>query len=118
MSLILIVDDEEDLCELMVESLEDIGHDVLVASSGKEALSLVQDNCVDLIISDLKMKEGDGIFLLESLRTKMRNTSPIIFITGFSHVSKEILIGKGAQDIFYKPLNFDHFFDSINHYLV
>lgn len=118
MSLILIVDDEVDLCELMAESLEDIGHHVLVASGGKEALSFLEEYQIDLIISDLKMEEGDGMFLLNSLHTKLDNIPPIIFITGFSHINTKALIDKGARAIFHKPLNFDLFFDSINNYLV
>lgn len=117
MGLILIVDDEEDLCELMAESLEDIGYHVLIASGGKEALTLLEDHNIDLIISDLKMEEGDGMFLLESLRAKTKNPPPIVFITGFTHINAGTLMNKGARAIFHKPLNFDHFFDSINNYL-
>lgn len=118
MSSILVVDDEKDLCDLMAESLEDIGHFVLTATGGHEAIHLMAKHDFDLIISDLKMANGDGHLILNNLNNFSSKRPEIIFITGFLGNESEVLLQKGARAVYQKPLNFDEFFKSIDQILV
>lgn len=80
---ILVVDDEPMLLDCYTEHLQDLGHETLTATSGKEALSLLENNTVDGIISDWHMKDGDGVYLLKELRGRGDNTA-FILCTGHS----------------------------------
>jgi CheY-like chemotaxis protein len=79
---VLIVDDEEDICDIIESNLNDIGIDsVDVAHSGTEAINLVSKNQYDLVISDVKMEEMNGIEFFHLLRS-MNDSTWLIFITG------------------------------------
>lgn len=101
---ILIVDDEADLREAVAFDFKRKGYTVLTAESGNSALKLAQSNKVDLIISDIRMPDGDGIFLLEQLRLQGFDM-PFIFITGFSDHSESMCIAKGALKVVAKPFS-------------
>lgn len=81
---ILVVDDEEHICELYKGELEDEGYEVTVAHSGKEALAVVDSNPPDLIVLDIRMPGMDGIETLEKLIGSDRGI-PIILNTAYSH---------------------------------
>ncbi|MEY4616478.1 MAG: hypothetical protein RJB66_1438 [Pseudomonadota bacterium] len=83
---LLIVDDEPDLCEIMVDLLSDEGFECFAAHSAAEALATVSSQkdlgqVIDLIISDLNMPGGSGISLLKDLRSRGFKT-PFFFLTG------------------------------------
>jgi CheY-like chemotaxis protein len=101
---ILVVDDETDLREAIAFDFKRKGFTVLTAESGNSALELVKSNKIDLVISDIRMPDGDGIFLLEQLRLQGIET-PLIFITGFSDYSEATCIAKGAIRVVAKPFD-------------
>ena len=80
---ILVVDDEEALCELTQEILSNYGFSVLAASSGKEALNILQKESIGLLITDIIMPEIDG----HQLATMARDIHPeikVLFVSGYS----------------------------------
>lgn len=84
MKTILIVDDNEDIHKLLVATLEKFFDKKRVqhtlAHSGNEAWSILSNKAFDLIICDLQMKNGDGIFLIDQM--KMNGiSSPLILFT-------------------------------------
>lgn len=83
---ILVVDDEESITRLARQILERLGYSITVANSGSEALDLfrVRKSEFDLVLTDLKMPEMDGVELAESIRT-LRPEIPIIALTGSAH---------------------------------
>jgi len=79
---ILVVDDEEDTCKLVKVNLQDAGYKVIIALSGKEALSELKKQKVDLVLVDYFMPEMSGRKLCEEIRkdTKLKNIK-LVFLT-------------------------------------
>ncbi len=103
---ILIVDDEDGLREALVFEFKRKGFTGFSAENGKKAYEIFQNNKVDLVISDVRMPEWDGITLLEKIRSTADGKSPkLIFITGFSDVAVDDLIAKGAIQVLSKPFD-------------
>ncbi|MBI5264012.1 MAG: response regulator [Bradyrhizobium sp.] len=59
----LVVDDDEDVLDVMTSMLEDLGCEVLYARSGTEALHLLKNDRIDIIITDINMPDIDGVEL-------------------------------------------------------
>lgn len=103
---ILVVDDEESLCEILKFNLEREGYEVLTALSGEEALTLELDK-LDLIILDVMMGELSGFSMAKILR-KRRDTAtlPIIFCTARDTEADKIEgLDIGADDYIAKPFS-------------
>lgn len=102
---LLVVDDDEGLREVTASIFEAVGFNVITAESGSAALKLVVAQKVDIIISDIKMPNGDGISMLEEIR-KIYPDIPVVFLmTGFSEHSEAECLSKGAKKVFQKPFN-------------
>jgi DNA-binding response OmpR family regulator len=76
---ILVVDDEQHVRELLKRILEE-EYDVILANNGKEALEKFKGKKPDLIISDIRMPEIDGLQLLQNIREE--SNIPVIVLTG------------------------------------
>lgn len=103
---ILVVDDEESLCEILKFNLEREGYEVLTALSAEEALTLDLDK-LDLIILDVMMGELSGFSMAKILR-KRRDTAtlPIIFCTARDTEADKIEgLDIGADDYIVKPFS-------------
>jgi DNA-binding response OmpR family regulator len=89
---VLIVDDEETLTWSMAKSLskDKDKYEVLIANNGKEALSLLRRNKIDLVISDIRMPDINGLDLLVEIKIEHPQTKVIIMTAyGSSDVQKE-----------------------------
>ena len=102
---LLIVDDEEALRDCMSYDFRKKGFTVLSAENGANAFELVKANKVDLVISDMKMPGGDGMSLLEQIRTFNPDIPNLIFVTGFSDRTEEECLAKGAKKVISKPFD-------------
>ena len=104
---ILIVEDEKVLRESLAGLLEEEGYEVLQASNGKEAYDLVVDRPVDLVLSDVRMPEMDGLTLLGHLK-QLAPETPVIMITAYGTVDSAVEAMKaGGWDYLLKPVQFD-----------
>ena len=112
--LVLIVDDDDDVGITISVFLEMSGIDSVDAKSGIEALELIKNNKnIKFVISDIRMANGSGIFLLEELR-KIDPVFPhVVLISGQTDFSKEDAIKKGALDFFQKPANIEEIINLI-----
>jgi len=72
---VLVVDDEQNSREGLSKILTKEGYSVRTAENGKKALLEAENNSFDLIITDLRMPEMDGIEVLEKLRKKIRTSA-------------------------------------------
>jgi len=107
MATILTVDDTASMRQMISFTLNSVGHDVIQASDGKEALTLLQGKKVDLVIADVNMPNMDGITLVKSLRALADyKFTPILMLTTESQESKRAQ-GKvaGATGWIVKPFN-------------
>jgi DNA-binding NtrC family response regulator len=106
---ILIVDDERNLRESLSEALSQAGYQVLTASDGKEAYSMIQEQELDLLLCDWRMPEMDGATLLNLLREEGRLVDlPALVITAHGTSNNAIdAIQLGAYDFVTKPFDLD-----------
>ena len=81
---ILVVDDDPSIRMLYKEDLEDEGYEVVVASSGEEALRLFEEENPDLVTLDILMPDMDGIQLLRKMKEK-RPRVPIVMSTAYDY---------------------------------
>lgn len=101
---ILIVDDEPNLRKVLATLLANEGK-VFLASNGKEAIKFLEENNIDLVITDQKMPEIDGIQLLRFVVEKYPYI-PVIIITAFGSVDRAVeAIKMGAYDYITKPFD-------------
>ncbi len=104
---ILVVDDEEGIREFCVGALEDEGYDVGAASSATEALSILRDKQVDVVLTDLKMPGMDGLELLRTIREKDTATD-VVIMTAHATIPTAVEATKlGAYDYITKPFAVD-----------
>ncbi|MEA2030281.1 MAG: response regulator [candidate division Zixibacteria bacterium] len=93
---ILVVDDDNNLRELLIDTLDVIGYTADSAVDGIDALEKLKDTSYDLMISDIKMPEMDGLRLLQKTKRHYPNM-PVIIITGFATPE---LMGRASPDGF------------------
>lgn len=107
MATILTVDDTASMRQMISFTLNSVGHEVIQASDGKEALKMIEGKKVDLVIADINMPNMDGITLLKSLRALADyKFTPILILTTESQEAKRQQ-GKvaGATGWIVKPFN-------------
>ncbi len=104
---ILIVDDEPLQRDILKTILEDTGYETYTASSAEEALKTIKAAGPDVILTDLKLGEMDGVELLNKVQKE--DIAPVVIImTAFGTVSSAVeAIKKGAFDYLTKPLDKD-----------
>ena len=104
---ILVVDDEQSMRDFLKILLVKDGHDVVTANNGEQALSLLDKQAVDLVISDIRMPGMSGLELLEAIR-EHHGDLPVIMITAFASPDDAVRAMKdGAFDYISKPFNVD-----------
>jgi two-component system response regulator PilR (NtrC family) len=104
MANLLIVDDELGMRQFLTHLLEREGHNVRVADGGRQAMALLRQEPADLIISDIRMPDMNGIELLRAARELLPNVE-VIMMTAFANVDTEQIIG--ASGFLQKPFDND-----------
>ena len=104
---VLIVDDEANIRDGSERVLTRMGFQVIQASRGEEALSIIRRDTVSIVLLDLKMPGMDGIEILQQI-LQIREDMLIIVITGYATVEIAIeAMKKGAYDLIAKPFDTD-----------
>ena len=105
MAKILVIDDERAIRNTLKEILEMESHEVETAENGRIALDKAKQQQFDLIFSDIKMPEMDGMELLTALR-EAEIDSPVVMISGHGTIETAVeCIKKGAFDFIIKPID-------------
>lgn len=104
---ILIVDDEEMICDMLSRRLIKEGYSCVTAHSGREALTHFYKNAFSLIISDIKMPEMNGIELLKKVKA-MHPKMIVIIVTAYPEIDMAVeAMRVGAYDFIIKPADLD-----------
>lgn len=107
MEKILIVDDELNMRLVLSAMLKKEGFEISSASNGREALQILQSNNMDVVITDLKMPDIDGMELLTSISGRHPEI-PVIMITAHGTIATAVeALKKGAFDYITKPFDID-----------
>lgn len=102
---LLVVDDDSDLREAMSFDFKRHGFKVLDAGSGKEALEVIKKQPVDVVLSDVRMPDGDGVDLLKWVKERDSAVPAVLFVTGFADIKLEEAYNLGAEMVFAKPFD-------------
>ncbi len=102
---VLLVDDDKNSLKGLMKILEQDGYRVLGATNGYEALHLLDQEAVDILVTDMKMPGLDGFALLEEINKREEEVS-VIMMTAYGSVHTAVeAMKKGAEDYLTKPLN-------------
>jgi len=101
--LILIVDDEPEIRSVLSEGLSKNGYSILLADRTETALRLLDEKSLDLVITDVKLPDRDGLQLLETIKNRAAHI-PVIVMTGFGSIPNAVeAMRRGAFDYILKP---------------
>jgi DNA-binding NtrC family response regulator len=108
MSKILVVEDKASMAQMLKESLELEGYEVITASDGADGIARIKERNADLVLTDLKLPKKDGIEVLKASRNESPLT-PVIVMTAYGSIETAVNAMKlGAYDFITKPLDIDH----------
>lgn len=111
---ILIIDDEVDICLLLKKFLERKGYFVTSVHRGADGLKAVNKTAFDLVISDFRLPDFNGLDLLKEIKA-LRPAVPVIIITGYSDIRMAVEVIKyGAYDYVTKPLYPEELLNMVN----
>jgi two-component system response regulator AtoC len=114
-SRILIVDDEEQICDMLADFLKSLGYEIFIAMSGDEALQMVKETRPHLMLLDIRMPETDGIEILGSVRAIDQEIG-IIMMTGYHDMEiAQKALKLGASDFVTKPVDMAYLENSVRH---
>lgn len=101
---ILVLDDDQDICNLLSRFLTKNGYQVKTAGRGVTAKEIMENQRFDLILCDHRLPDTDGLKMMQHIRSVSPSTQ-VIIITGYSEVRLAVeLMRKGAFDYIAKPL--------------
>jgi DNA-binding NtrC family response regulator len=114
---ILVTDDEKSIRNALREILEFEGYTVLEAENGETALKTIEEDNVDLVMLDIKMKGMDGIEVLSEIKKREKDL-PVIMISGHGTIKIAVEATKsGAYDFLEKPPDLNRLLISIRNAL-
>jgi len=105
--LVMVVDDDRDLCSNLWDLLRERGFRVAIAHDEKEAAASLQGQDFKIVLIDMKLPSGDGMSVFRMVR-RSNPQARTVFITGFrSEMDQQIqkAVGEGADAICYKPFD-------------
>ncbi len=102
---ILVVDDDKTHAEAIAEAIERMGHVCYVTTTANECLSVIKQGNIDIVVTDLIMKEIDGLEIMKRSKQALPDVE-VILITGYGTVETAVdAMQKGAATFLLKPLN-------------
>lgn len=105
---VLIVEDNEELREIIKEALNEENYSVFSCDSGEDAINLLNEKYFDVVITDLKLPESDGIEVLTNVKQRTPDTE-VIIITAYGTIDIAVeAMKKGATEFITKPVSIDH----------
>jgi DNA-binding NtrC family response regulator len=108
MDTVLIVEDKESMAEMLKETLESDGYNVISARDGAEGIKYLNEGKIDLVLTDLKLPKKNGIEILRASKEE-NQLVPVIIMTAFGSVDTAVAAMKeGAFDFITKPFDTDH----------
>jgi two-component system, NtrC family, response regulator len=114
MNTILVVDDEPNYLIVLSELLRDEGFEVYIAADGREALAIVKEVDLDLVVTDMQMPGMDGMALLDEIKG-INQDLPVVIITAYADIEKAVAaMQAGAYSYLAKPFSNDELIVTIN----
>ena len=115
---ILVVDDDTSFCLLLKTFLQKRGYDVVTAFNGNDALQELNKNFFDIVLTDIRLPDSDGLEILKSITQKGLKTQ-VILMTGYTDIKTAVNAMKiGAFEYVGKPINPDEILHTIQQALL
>lgn len=112
---ILLIENDVFFVGLLSLVLTKSGYGIISANNGKDAIKVLSEQPVDLIVLDLMMPEMDGLAFLHWLREEANATTPAIVLTGMVAADTEQhVMEAGGDALLYKPIQFPELLSKIN----
>ncbi|UCD63438.1 MAG: response regulator [Candidatus Zixiibacteriota bacterium] len=110
---ILVVDDELLIRDLLYDFFTEQGWDITIAESGEKALEILRNKEVDLLLTDLKMPDMDGLALTDRVRASYPDM-PVVIMTGYPSVDSAVsALRQKVADYIIKPFNINQLYKSV-----
>lgn len=113
--LVLVVDDDKDLCNNLWEMLRERSYRITLAHNEREADELLEARCYHVVLVDLKLPDGNGQQVLDLIRRKCPQARAVV-ITGYRDEMEELVqqaLQNGAEAVCYKPFDIPHLLQTI-----
>ncbi len=108
MEKILIVEDKESMAQMLKETLEPEGYEVIIAANGAEGIRRLKESRVDVVLTDLRLPKKNGLDVLKASKEESPLV-PVIVMTAYGSVETAVNAMKmGAYDFITKPLDTDY----------
>ena len=102
---VLVVDDDEPHAQAVAESLERVGYDCAVATSGRDALRMIEEQAFDIVLTDLLMEGVDGLEVLAKAKRELPEAE-VVILTGHNSIKMAVsAMQAGAATYLTKPLD-------------
>ncbi len=116
-STILVVEDDQALAEALQDTLQTAGYNVLLAEHGRMALSMLEDNRVNLVVSDINMPQMNGEVLLRQMK-KQYPQIPVMLMTAYGTIEQAVdAMRDGAVDYMVKPFEAEVLINMVSRYV-
>jgi DNA-binding NtrC family response regulator len=114
MARILVVDDEIGICELLAETLTDVGHEVHTAQTGTDASAALAASDPDLVLLDVWMPGANGLDLLREWKKRGALSAPVVILSGYGTIDLAVEATRiGALAFLEKPLSLQKLLDAV-----
>jgi DNA-binding NtrC family response regulator len=104
---VLLVDDDDDVRDTIGDLLEADQFRVLRASDAAQALMMMRDEAIDMLVTDLAMPGADGVTLIQQAR-KIMPDLPAILLTGYAEQVSSVAMSAGGFHVLRKPVTADY----------
>src|SRR5512135_24609 len=105
---ILVIEDKASMLDMLKETLEDAGFQVILARDGAEGIKKLTDERIGLVLTDLKLPKKDGFEVLRNVKQE-NPLLPVIVMTAFGTIETAVkAVKEGAWDFLTKPFDTDH----------
>ncbi len=114
---VLAVDDNVNSLEIIKRNLEGVGHKVITCDSVQRAVEILNDNKIDLVITDLKMPKHSGLDLVQHISENFQDIG-VIMVTGYPSIEGAVAaIKKGAEEFLAKPFTHEELLSTVQRVL-
>jgi DNA-binding NtrC family response regulator len=113
-AVILVIDDQKDMLALLRRIIsEETEHEVIIENEALKALDHFDRQSIDLVLTDLKMPQLDGIQVMERIKS-LRPETPVVIMTAFGTIDTAVdAVQRGAFDYITKPFSRNRILDTI-----
>lgn len=116
-SLILVLDDDPDICIMIKMVLDYYGYDAMDAENEEIATKIISSNQVDLVIMDMLLSGTNGTDICRQLKHNKETSSIPILMFSAHPTAKETCLAAGADDFISKPFEMNDMMDKISSFL-